>query len=129
LAEENRFLVGPNISGMEFIVPNVPIMDLRCRISWWDVCPDTELALDRKSINKNPPKYILWLQNPEFVMQGHERGFRDKVGESELRLLSRDILSFSESSNYRVVFSEFYGMNDPINLENNAVLMFLVRND
>jgi hypothetical protein len=123
----DEILVGPNITGAQLLVPQVDAMNLRCRISWWDVCPDSELVQDRNEILNNPPRFILWLYNPEFVTFGHESAFRSSVGQSELRKLNSDIVRFETSGKYVVAIDRLYGSDDTIEVNNSARIVLLVR--
>lgn len=123
----DKILVGPNIAGAALLVPDLEPVNLKCRISWWDVCTDEVLAQDRLTIQSELPKFVLWLYNPEFVAIGHESAFRDSIGNSQLRKLNADVLKLEEGGEYSVEINRFYGISDDIKMRNNARMILLVR--
>jgi len=125
----DRILIGPNISGAKYLFPSMKVLDLRCRISWWDVCPDSELKKDRRLIMEKKPKFIFWLHNPDWVATAHESAFRKAIGYSELRQLDQWIQDLERGTDYRLVFSRQYFANNSDLPEDNARIVLLVRNE
>jgi hypothetical protein len=123
----DEILVGPNIAAASLLVPEILPVSLKCRIAWWDVCPDDVLAEDRMTIKRQPPKFIFWLYNPESVAIGHESAFRDSIGNSQLRGLNADVLELEKGGKYIVHLNTYYAPYDGIEMSNNARIVLLVR--
>jgi hypothetical protein len=71
-----EIFAGPNIAGIPYMLGRKTAVN-NCVIVWWDVCPEDYAAQDLIWLKENTPSLMLWLSPPEYVMQGHEDGFRN----------------------------------------------------
>ena len=78
-----------------YCYPNLPIFNVLAsrrnpcfsQVDWFDFCPDNEARESLELIKNKPPKFILFLDFPEFVYKGHEDMFRQgkKSGQREIK--------------------------------------------
>lgn len=71
-----QVFAGPNIGGVPYIL-GLASAHNNCPVLWWDVCPENLAMEDLEWLKKTRPEYILWEQQPEFVIKSHEDAFRD----------------------------------------------------
>jgi len=70
-------------------------------IHYFDVCPDSAAETDAKTLEKSPPKIIIWMEFPEDVWKFHENTFR-QGHQSGQRKLQSLINKFITSKMYSV---------------------------
>ena len=106
-----RIFAGPNIAGYVGSNFNYKMYDLKCPIEWWDICPEANSVADLRAVQSDKPEVIVWNVAPEFVMAGHEAGFRDGK-KSAIRAMQDWVLQGAYSNEYKLVGQAFWTRHD-----------------
>jgi hypothetical protein len=108
----SAIFAGPNIAGIPYMLGRETAIN-NCVIVWWDVCPEDYAAEDLTWLKETTPSLMLWLSPSEYVIKGHEDGFRsgekstiremdvwfqDSIAQGRLRVLDSIPISNSEST-------------------------------
>jgi hypothetical protein len=105
-------LLGPNIAGLAGqVFTNVKTYPLKCPIEWFDLCSEEQTLDDLRSLQKQLPSAVVWNVVPEYVLEGHEKAFRNGT-RSGIRSIQNWLSSKVEDGTYRLESEYVIGANE-----------------
>jgi hypothetical protein len=110
IGESKRFIaagrtptsfMGPQIAGLQFRY-KVDSLKTTCAIVWFDVCSAESASKTFEEVRSEKPDLIVWLVEPEAVLNGHETAFLGGE-QSEVRKFQSWLLRDSCEAGYKKI--------------------------
>ena len=102
-----------------FVFPHAPIFytitgtDSKTftKVQWFDVSADEDVIADLEILKQTKPNVIVYINVPQWVIDGHESAFRDGQ-KSGLTIMKEGILELVEKENYSQVLEKQWISDD-----------------